>query len=55
MRHLITFALFAAAAVTYIAGIGPLFFGAPLIGIVLVGAGLVLESVFWFRVLESRK
>lgn len=49
MRHLISIFLLVAAAITYVIGIGPLFFGTPLLGSVLVGAGLMLELAFWRR------
>ena len=50
MRHLITFAIFLAAVAAYVFGGGPLFFGTPLVGTVLVLAGVLLELVFWLRV-----
>jgi hypothetical protein len=49
MRHLITFATFLAAVAAYVSGIGPLFFGAPLVGTALVLAGVLLELAFWLR------
>jgi hypothetical protein len=49
MRHLITFAIFLAAVAAYALGIGPLFFGTPLVGAVLVLAGVLLELAFWLR------
>jgi hypothetical protein len=50
MRYLITFAIFLAAVVAYAFGIGPLFFGAPLVGTMLVLAGVSFELAFWLRV-----
>jgi hypothetical protein len=50
MRHLITFAIFLAAVAAYALGIGPLFFGTPLVGTVLVLAGVLLELAFWLRI-----
>jgi hypothetical protein len=49
MRHLITFAIFLAAVAAYVFGVGPLFFGTPLVGTVLVLAGVLLELAFWLR------
>lgn len=49
MRHLITFAILLAAVTAYVSGVGPLFFGAPLIGTALVLAGVFLELAFWLR------
>jgi hypothetical protein len=43
MRHLLALALFAAAIAVYLLSVGPLFFGAPILGWVLFGAGAVLE------------
>jgi len=50
MRHLIIFAIFLAAIAAYVFGVGPLFFGTPLIGTVLVLAGVLLELAFWLRI-----
>lgn len=55
MRHLVTLGFFLAAAIAYFLGIGPLFFGAPLLGWVLVLAGLACELVFWYRLRHSGK
>ena len=52
MRHLITFAIFLAAVTAYAFGIGPLFFGTPLVGSALVLAGVLLELAFWLRLLR---
>lgn len=52
MRQLITFLLLIAAVAAYTTGFGPLFFGAPLIGYVLVAAGLILEVTVWRRALQ---
>jgi hypothetical protein len=52
MRHLITFAIFLAAVAAYAYGIGPLFFGMPLVGAVLVLAGVLFELAFWLRLLR---
>jgi hypothetical protein len=54
MRHLITLGLFVAAGVAYFLGLGPLFFGEPLLGSVLVAAGVVFELASWHRVMRSR-
>ena len=54
MRHLATLGFFLGAAVAYMFGIGPLFFGAPLLGSVLVLAGIVCEVIFWRRLVRSR-
>lgn len=52
MRHLITFLLLVAAFIAYMAGWGPLFFGAPLVGSALCAGGLILEVMFWRRVIH---
>ena len=49
MRHLITFTIFLAAVAAYALGLGPLFFGAPLVGSVLMLAGVLFELAFWLR------
>ncbi|EIM02145.1 glycosyl transferase family 39 [Rhodanobacter thiooxydans] len=49
MRHLITFAIFLAAITAYALGLGPLYFGAPLVGSVLLLAGVLFELAFWLR------
>ena len=52
MRHLITLAIFLAAVAAYVSGAGPLFFSTPLVGAVLVLAGVLLELAFWLRLLR---
>lgn len=52
MRHLITLAIFLAAVAAYAFGVGPLFFGTPLVGTALVLAGVLLELAFWLRLLR---
>lgn len=47
MRYLTSTVFFVAAAVAYIFGIGPAFFGAPLLGSALLVLGLGLEISFW--------
>jgi hypothetical protein len=49
MRHLISFAIFLAAVAAYASGLGPLFFGAPLVGTVLALAGVLFELAFWLQ------
>lgn len=49
MRHLITVLFLIAAGIAYTAGAGPLFFGAPLLGSVLIAAGVLFELMFWRR------
>ncbi|WP_447736430.1 glycosyl transferase family 39 [Rhodanobacter soli] len=49
MRHLISFAIFLAAVAAYASGLGPLFFGTPLVGTVLALAGVLFELAFWLR------
>ncbi|RDS81794.1 glycosyl transferase family 39 [Dyella psychrodurans] len=49
MRHLVTLLFLIAAGIAYATGIGPLFFGTPLLGSVLIAAGVVFEVVFWRR------
>jgi membrane protein implicated in regulation of membrane protease activity len=53
MKHLISLALLLGAVVAYAAGVGPFFFGSPVIGGVLLAAALVLEVFFWRRVLRK--
>ncbi|KZC40569.1 MULTISPECIES: hypothetical protein [Rhodanobacter] len=53
MRHLITFAIFLAAIAAYAIGLGPLYFGAPLVGSVLVLAGVLFELAFWLRLFRK--
>lgn len=53
MRHLISIALLAAAIAVYSVGFGPLFFGQPILGIVMVLVGLGLEAAFWLRLRRS--
>lgn len=55
MYRLVTVLLFIAAAVICIVGFGPLFFGAPLIGVVLIAAGLACEVLGWRRIVRTRK
>lgn len=52
MRHLLSLLLLTAAVVAYVAGIGPLFFGTPLVGCVLMAMGLALEWGFWRRLIR---
>jgi hypothetical protein len=54
MKHLISLALLLAATLAYAAGYGPLFFGAPLLGALLLLAGVALEVGFWRRLLRAR-
>jgi hypothetical protein len=49
MRYLTSTIFFAAAALAYVFGIGPSFFGAPLLGSALLLLGLGLEITFWRR------
>ena len=55
MYRLITVLLFLAALVVTAVGFGPLFFGAPLIGVVLVAAGVACEILGWRRIVEARR
>lgn len=54
MRHLITCALFVAAVCVCTVGYGPLFFGMPLLGAVLVAAAFGCELLTWRRVMHAR-
>lgn len=54
MRYLISTVFFAAAALAYVFGIGPAFFGAPLLGSALLLIGLALEVSFWRRLRRGR-
>jgi len=53
MKHLIGLALLLGAVIAYAAGVGPFFFGSPVIGGVLLAAALVLEVSFWRRVFRK--
>ena len=50
MRHLITPVLMVAAVTVAVIGMGPLFFGEPLLGYLLIAPLLVIEFKFWSRV-----
>jgi len=52
--HLTSLALVAAATRAYAAGYGPLFFGAPMLGALLLLGGVALEVSFWRRLLRVR-
>ena len=49
MHHLISIAFLVVAGAAYVFGVGPLFFGAPLVGgvLMLIGAGFAIG--FWRR------
>jgi hypothetical protein len=49
MRHLIGIAFLVVAGAAYVFGVGPLFFGAPLVGAVLLLIGAGFEIGFWRR------
>lgn len=49
MRHLIGIAFLVVAGAAYVFGVGPLFFGAPLMGVVLLLIGAGFEIGFWRR------
>jgi hypothetical protein len=49
MRYLISSVFFVAAALAYMFGVGPAFFGAPLLGSALLLLGLGLEISAWRR------
>jgi hypothetical protein len=49
MKHLVTLALFLGAIGFYLVGVGPFFFGAPVIGGLLLLCGLALELSAWHR------
>lgn len=53
MKHLISLALFLGAAVAYATGVGPFFFGSPVMGGALLAAAFILEAFFWRRVLHK--
>ena len=54
MKHLPSLALIVSAAVAYVVASGPLFFGAPLLGALLLLAGMALEVGFWRRLRRVR-
>ena len=54
MRHLISIAFFIVAAAAYFFSVGPLFFGTPIMGWVLVLVGVACEFVFWRRVAKRK-
>ena len=49
MQHVISVLLLVVAWCVYSLGYGPLFFGAPFVGIALVAVGVALEVWVWFR------
>ena len=49
MQHAISVLLLAAAWFVYSLGYGPLFFGAPVVGVALVAVGVALEVWVWLR------
>lgn len=53
MKHLISLALFLGAALAYATGVGPFFFGSPVMGGALLAAAFILEAFFWRRVLRK--
>ncbi|WP_082547611.1 hypothetical protein [Rhodanobacter sp. Soil772] len=53
MKHLIGLALLLGAAAAYATGVGPFFFGAPLMGGALLAAAFALEVFFWRRILRK--
>ena len=54
VKHLLSLALIVSATVAYVAASGPLFFGAPLLGALLLLAGMALEVGFWRRLRRVR-
>jgi hypothetical protein len=55
MRHLISLALLLGALVAAVAGVGPFFFGAPIIGGALLLLAVVLEISFWRHLVRKRR
>ena len=53
MRHLVTAVLFVVAVLAYSTGLGPLFFGVPLVGSLFVAFGILIELVAWWRVTHT--
>jgi hypothetical protein len=49
MRHLASIALPVLGAAVFALGLGPAFFGQPLLGVPLLLAGMGLELAFWLR------
>ncbi len=49
MRHLISLVFLIAAVAMYVLGLGPLFFGLPLLGLAFVLIGLGFELGFWLQ------
>lgn len=54
VKHLLSLGLIVSATAAYIAASGPLFFGAPLLGALLLLAGMALEVGFWRRLRRVR-
>lgn len=54
MKHLVTAALLVGAVVVYALAQGPLFFGAPVVGGLLLLCAAVLELSFWYRLRRKR-
>lgn len=55
MRHVISIVLIVGAFLAGSTGWGPLYFGAPVIGMALLLAALGLEVLFWRRVVRERR
>jgi hypothetical protein len=55
MHHLLALALLIAAVAVQVLSYGPLFFGFPIVGAILLLCGLILESVTWIRWHRSRR
>ena len=50
MRDLVTLLLILGAGAAYMSGLGPFFFGMPVIGTMLLAAGVTFELTAWWRV-----
>jgi hypothetical protein len=55
MHHLFALALLITAVAVQVLSYGPLFFGLPIVGAVLLLCGILLEGFFWVRWLRSRR
>lgn len=49
MRHLVSLAMPVVGSAVFALGLGPAFFGQPLLGVPLLLVGLGLELAFWLR------
>jgi hypothetical protein len=54
MRHLASIAMLLVGTLVFALGLGPAFFGQPLLGVPLLLVGAGLELAFWWRLRHGR-